>query len=367
MSPSAVLLYGAALGKVDPLVRLDESAWWDLAAQAAREGLEGLLYQRCRTAGIDIPEAVGAALQQSYWTAAEDNFVALQELGAVLGELARDAIEVVVLPGAALLPLYPDPGCRPMDDIDVLVGPGEKSRVEQALRKEGFLSPPRHGDVFVRGKLVLDLHADLLNCGRISSRRHAGWMDPVEVWEERRRAQVEGTSVMTMGVEDAVLYTAVHALRHSFRRLVWFVDLHGLLQPPLDWARLMDKGQRYNLQRPLVYGLRFLRDHLQLDLPAPAQEWLERGVLPPGEAFVLEQAFRDRQRGEWGDLLWSFNVPGGLRRCQFLAETLFPHPAVLLQVFPYLPKSFFPLAYGLRLGQLLLRGGKQLAGLVRRY
>jgi len=37
-----------------------------------------------------------------------------------------------------------------------------------------------------------------------------------------------------------------------------------------------------------------------------------------------------------------------------------------LQVFPFLPKPLFPLAYGLRFGQLMFRGGRQLAGLMRK-
>jgi hypothetical protein len=78
------------------------------------------------------------------------------------------------------------------------------------------------------------------------------------------------------------------------------------------------------------------------------------------------RAFAGGRRSELGDVLWSFNVDGRLRRLQFLSQTFFPQPSVLLQVFPFLPKPLFPLAYGLRLGQLVLRGGRQLVGLVRK-
>ena len=166
--------------------------------------------------------------------------------------------------------------------------------------------------------------------------------------------------------EDMILYTSVHALRHSFRRFTWFIDLYFLLQQKIGWDVLADKARRCNLERPLLYGVRFLRQHLYLELPAPALEWAANFALPAGEEYILKQSFRDRRKGEWGDLLWSFNVPGRLQRCWFLAATFFLGPAVLLQVFPYLPRPLFPLAYGLRIGQLLFRGSRQLAGLVRR-
>ena len=84
------------------------------------------------------------------------------------------------------------------------------------------------------------------------------------------------------------------------------------------------------------------------------------------EAWLLQRAFAGRRDGELGDVLWSFNVEGLLQRLQFLAQTYFPQPSVMLQVFPFLPKPLFPLAYGLRFGQLMFRGGRQLAGLVRK-
>jgi len=79
----------------------------------------------------------------------------------------------------------------------------------------------------------------------------------------------------------------------------------------------------------------------------------------------MERAFVDRGLGEWGDLLWSFSVASRWRQCLFVIETVFPKPSVLLQVFPRLPRPLLPLAYPLRIVQLLARGVSQLAKLVR--
>ncbi|MCC7261210.1 MAG: nucleotidyltransferase family protein [Candidatus Latescibacteria bacterium] len=365
MRRSARLLQ-AALAEGQALTQLGAGEWGQLAAVAEEEGLEGFYYQRCTAASLVLPASLSRTWQGSYRQTAAANFAALQRLGRVLARVEGGAGQVLLLPGAALLPYYPDPGCRPMDDLDLLVRPEAAAVFDAALAAEGFLPQPRHPGLWAAGPLVLDLHQDLLNTSRIRARRFAAWMDPDEVWRDSRITSVEGVEVAVMGLEDMALYTAVHALRHSFRRLTWFVDLHLLLLAGIDWERLEDKARRYNLVRPLGYGLRFLQQAGGRRLPEPGEALLARIPLRTGEALLLDQIFGDRRRGEWGDVLWAFSIPRWRRRCWFLMETCFPQPKVLLQVFPYLPAPLFPLAYGLRLMQLLFRGGRQLCWLLCR-
>ncbi len=343
MSLSPPLL-PVALGETGFLAQLAAAQWEKSAPALAEEGLEGLLFQRCTAAALELPPGLRRRWQESYRRTAGVNFAALQRLGRVLAGVEAGPYKVLLLPGAALLPLYPDPGCRPMDDLDLLVRPAATAQFEAELAAQGFTAQPRHPGSWADGELVLDLHEDLLNASRIRARRFAAWMDPAEVWRDRRLAVVEGVEVGVMGLEDMALYTAVHALRHSFRRLTWFVDLHLLLQAGIAWERLEDKARRYNLVRPLVYSLLFLRE-AGGRLPEPAVALLARIPLRSGEAFLLGQIFGDRRHGEWGDVLWAFSIPEWRRRCWFLFETCFPQPKVLLQVFPSpLPCSPWPTA-----------------------
>jgi hypothetical protein len=300
-------LLSAALGERQALAQLGDGQWKELAAPTAEEGLEGLFYQRCASSSVALPPGLGRSWQRAYRRIAGVNFAALQRLGRLLTAPAPPP--VLLLPGAALLPFYPDPGCRPMDDLDLLVRPEVMAGFRALLQLQGFAPLPRHPGLWVDGDLALDLHEDLLNTSRIRARRYAGWMDLAEVWGDSRIAYIEGVEVSVMGLEDMVLYTAVHALRHSFRRLTWFVDLHLLLQAEVDWDRLADKAGRYNLVRPLVYGFRFLQEQAVCPLPEPAAALLARIPLRSGEAYLLRQAFQDRRRGEWGDVLWAFSIP----------------------------------------------------------
>ena len=344
--------------------RLTDEEWLVLSQCAVAEGVEGLLYLHSVRQAVAIPDEVRYAWQVGYRSRAMNNFSALQSLGGILAELARQGIDIVVLPGAPLLEFYPDPGCRPMDDIDLLVRPEQVPATAALLANMGFSSPDRYADIFVRNSLVLDVHEDLFHCGRIDARRYAGQLDLDQIWSRRQERMVEGVQLWMPCLEDMVLYTAVHALRHSYRRLAWFADLRLLIDQDLDWPFLFARARSGGLERPLAYGLKFLQQRELL--PVHLLSWLEDCRLSGLELWLLQRAFADRRSGELGDLLWSLNVAGGIRRLQFLLQTYFPQPSVLLQVFPFLPRFLFPLAYGLRLGQLLFRGGRQLVGLVRK-
>ena len=360
MNRISLPLYAAILGDCQGLAKLGDKSWDALAEQCRQEQMDGLLYRPCVATETSIPDVVLPGLQESYRFTAAHNFFALQEFGAVIEAMSEKWLEVLLLPGAALLPYYPDPGCRPMDDIDILVRPGEFGAVKAFLHTSGFLNPARYEDLFVRGDLTLDLHEDLLNCSRISARQYAGWMDLGAVWRDSRPVVIEGVSLSAMCREDMALYTTVHALRHGYSRFTWFLDLHFLLREDICWDSLLAKAKRYNLQRPMLYSMDFLSQWLHIDLPSATIAWRSSFKLSSAERYIMQKAFNGHCKGEWGDLLWRFNVAGLRRKFGFLVETLFPGPTVLLQVFPYLPKPLFPLAYGLRLGQLLFRGLRQL-------
>ena len=357
-------LLAATAGETDLLAEFRDQSWDELLSQVQREELEGLLYHCCISNELQVSQL--DLLGRRYRRTARKNTIALQELGGVLEQLKGKGLELIVLPGASLLPLYPDSGCRPMDDVDLLAPPGGLRQLRAELRDLGFSNSPRHEDLMVRGSTVFDLHDDVVNCARISTRRHAGWMDERAVWERSMVSTVEGIKILTLCHEDTVLYTVLHALRHGYSRITWFFDLHFLLQESINWEALMSRARGFHLARPLLYCLYFARRQLSFELPPSADEWVESFAFRPGEKVIMRRALEDRGEGEWGDLLWSFNVTGQTARLLFLAQTLFPTPAVLLQVFPYIPRILFPLAYPLRVGQLILRAGGQLVIYVRK-
>jgi len=164
------LLLRSTSGYPEELSEAGSDTWSGLVDLAQFEGLEGLLYCRCLEAGIEIPSRHLPQLQWSYRRVAERNCVALTKLQGLLKAASSDGLDLLVLPGASLLPLYPDEGCRPMDDIDLLVHSSQLEAVCSFLRAHGFESAQRHDGLFTGGGLTLDLHLYLVNADRIQAR-----------------------------------------------------------------------------------------------------------------------------------------------------------------------------------------------------
>lgn len=341
-------------------------AWPLLVEEARWEGLGGLVYALAWRECAPVAQPAVAALAVEHVAQAASNLQSLGTLNEVIVEIERDGLEMLVLPGATLLDLYPDTGCRPMDDVDVLVRPEHAEAAAGLLRRLGFRQPRDHEELFVRGDSMVDVHTDLVNGTRVRARHLAGWMAPEEVWQRRRRWEVGGgCAAWCLCREDEVLYTAVHALRHSYRRLAWFCDLHRLLGQSLDWGLVRGRAERFNLSRSLAYGLRYLEQEAGAALPEPASALWRSTPLGPVEERLLTRLFRRRPAAEWGEVLWSCSCPGWVARARFLGEFLFPRPQILRQVFPGVPRALLPLTYLLRLGQICRRGAATLAGMAK--
>lgn len=78
--------------------------------------------------------------------------------------LAGAGIPVLPLKGVDLaFATYPDPSCRPMSDVDLLVSPDDYRGAVEVLRAEGFrpvFAEPRWwpGQTYTRGREAVDLH-----------------------------------------------------------------------------------------------------------------------------------------------------------------------------------------------------------------
>ena len=373
MRPTDLLLRSAA-GDLTGLAQAGSETWSGLVELAAYEGMEGLLYYHCAAGGMEIPGAHLTQLQSSYRRVAEHNCIAGATLAPLLEAMATAGLDVLILPGASLLPLYPDPGCRPMDDVDLLVPADQLSAAAAFFRARGYEQPRRHQGLFRSADLTVDLHTDLVNGSRIQARRRAVPIDASEVWQRAERQSWPDAGALTLSVEDALVYTALHALRHSFKRLTWFIDFQLLAKACPEWDMVRSNALQYNALKPITHCLHYIEDHLSPVSSAgyPALSTIvgfptvaDLPALGAAETFLLRRLSATRPHSELGEILWSFSCRGIVERASFLLEFLFPRPDVMMQVFPRLPRALMPLAYGLRAIQLLLRGSRQLGVLAK--
>ncbi len=160
--------------------------------------------------------------------------------------LTAVGLEPVVFKGPAVASRYPEPGLRPMDDIDLLLPPTEHGRALRALQAVGWqvarpASIDRYDTVLTHPEvpsLFLELHYGLeQGTQRLTA------LDPLALWKRRQPARHAGTPAFGLSPTEELVALAAHAGKphHRFVRLVWIADLAMIVHDadrrgtPVDW------------------------------------------------------------------------------------------------------------------------------------
>lgn len=222
--------------------------WDDLIRRAERNGLGPLVYTHLNVLGAALPIAPRFALRALYLRHQQAERIRFRTLQQVLSALEKRGIRPLVLKGAALAHLiYPEPGLRPMGDMDLLVERRDLGEAVRALVALGFAIPEydlarlpeKHllatapvDDLTVK----IELHYDLFSR---ESRRQGEWKPvlspPLKFRLDQRTAQ-------TLPVETLLGHLARHLVFHAdvFTpiRLIWVADIVGLVEhfaSRIDW------------------------------------------------------------------------------------------------------------------------------------
>jgi hypothetical protein len=225
------------------------TAWPALVAQADAHGLGPLLYTRLTSAGVTLPPPVKLELQGLAVRHRHANRVRMQVLAEILAATQSAGIEMLVLKGAALAHLvYPEPGLRPMSDLDLLVHPANAHRAQQILAGLGFNAPlPPAG--FLPSK-----HLPAASCRRegllvsvevhhnLFSARSPVSFTLAEMTAPPRSFNLNGLTAYTLPDPEMLWHLTEHLriVAQPFR-LIWLADIVGLAErfaAEIDWERV---------------------------------------------------------------------------------------------------------------------------------
>ncbi len=349
---------------------------WDrLFKIAVREGTAGLVYKTTKrlggayTSGIPCMEA----LARVYSSTVFNNTLIMEEFKRVLFTLESRHVPVIVLRGYALIYwIYKDPGLRPINDIDILIREKDLSLVKDVLSKAGFHSPARHPLLSVKGKVLIDIHLDILGSPRIQSRRF-GFDETAARWWEHCQSissyvkdeggvadKVSHHSVFVLRPYDFVITCAMHLMKHSFERLLWFVDIKEIIEhegPCFNWDGLADRARCLELQRPLYYTLHYIKTLYGTDVPPLLLEDAKRAC-NKFDCILIGLLLENKKMPRWGDIVFLFNIKGTRQKIRYLRETYFPRREVMSQVFDFSNPFMVYFLYVLRAVQVIYAGSR---------
>jgi hypothetical protein len=269
--------------------------------------------------GDPLPGAFLETCRGIYLATLRKNVVALDAGEEVLARLAAHGVAAAPLKGWALLTtpvlvgetaaLYPDPGTRPMDDLDLMVGADERGLASAVLETMGFKpihSPQVRKSLFDAGHEVafhkrwgdIDLFVELhwASAGPESLLR--GMIFSGERFL-RTLCVRHGDSPRLVPTQlGNLLFAAVHGARHAYDRWIWLYDLHRLLtSSPFDWTSVLRVARAWRVRGPLYAGLIATRELFRTPVPKEVIASLAPGPVRRGLLHrSLSASMRDKAR-----------------------------------------------------------------------
>jgi hypothetical protein len=273
--------------------------WAAIVGLARLHGLSALLYWRLSEQGGagegetrrggDGEEGCGGlvvvspgeleALQRDFYAAAAQVMVAERQLAQVLAALATAGVPTLVVKGAAMGALYPDPALRTYGDLDVLVPATQLDEAEKTLSrlgyrhtgpKEWWLKQLQHLPPMMRsdGSLPVEVH------WRLDEEGSLGHLPSGDLWARAVPWSVDGQAALRLEVIDAVLHLCRHAVvQHRadlalrpLCDLAYGVEGWG----EAEWEALARRARVNDLGRPVYLMLSLAEQVLGLAVPEQA-------------------------------------------------------------------------------------------------
>jgi hypothetical protein len=309
-----------ATREIVDLARDREPQWAPTVTLATWHGLAPRLARSLVVSGAtqSVPRDVDERLQSAYLATMARNLFLRSELQRVVEELRRRDVEVLLLKGAALVPLvHRDPGVRPMEDLDLLVRREDVARADEVIRSLGYVasaSPPvadtghgsdrlrfepHHLPALVRpdGRATIELHHKLGSSGSASD------FDAAGLWARAVPCSAGAIPCSRPSDEDLLAHLCLHFLvdrvrLFSRRALGQLCDIAAVVDcfaDTLDWERLgRDAGDRGN-SRALALALGTVVEVLGARVPEAVRSTLasRAGPVPDAADVVTRRVLRD--------------------------------------------------------------------------
>jgi hypothetical protein len=248
------------------------SGWRSLPVKAEKHGLGPLLYTHLKATDTLAPADVWRETKALYLRHRHANQLRSRAMKEILQAFEQANIQSLALKGIALAHLvYPQPGLRPMRDMDLLVHEEDLQRAQQTLIKLGYriddqqakTLPPNHHHIASMGlemegmTLNVELHHRLY-----PDVRYYPSLSYSDLASKAVAFQIDGLAANTLGYEDLLEHVYRHALGPpllgSNLRYVWIADLVSLVEKfaaQIDWERLKNQRPRTYNALPLLHFL----------------------------------------------------------------------------------------------------------------
>jgi len=361
---------------LESMLMSDSIDWNYVLERTLEEGTTGLVYKTIKGMGNNYLSKIPCAdaFSTVYSETIFRNTLLFEEFKKVLDAFEGHRIPVILLRGYVMIQtIYKDPGLRPLDDIDILIRKEDVLTISDILFRSGYRSPPSYPLLFIKDGAMIDVHLDLAGSSRIQSRRFGYNEEAAQWWQHCKKFlippadksfTVQDSSyehIFVLDTHDFVITSAVHLLKHSFGRLIWFVDIKEMLEyerPHFDWKSFRGRIEFLCMQKPLYYSLKYIHVLYGVSVPPSLLEDFGK-ELNVFEKLIMRMLLNHKKVYRWGDIVFLFSIENLKERVKYLVETYFPRREVISQIFGISHPALIYFFYIFRFWQVIFIGSRE--------
>ena len=327
--------------------------WSAVPKAAARQQVGPLLYWHLKEYGIAYPQDIRRALAAMYARQKAIASAQRETLAEIIKTFADAGIESVVIKGGALAHIiYPEPGLRPMEDLDILVSPGQATAAHGLLLALGFRAPlpssrfdllQHHLPLAQRtcGELTVsvELHTSAFNLLMQDKLSMDNMMRPLFPYKALGQPMHTLNPVQMLWMQYLGLRKLAEPLRY-----IHLADLVGMaerLMDDIDWVKLRhDYPDLWNAYEA-IHAFSPLSSNLCQRLELSSDSPPEMSAIGEDFSGWPRQSFSDQASARGKRLLlgrslmppeWWARLVYGVRTSRSMAAILFyHHPATFFQ------------------------------------
>ena len=296
MAPPHPLLIEVAAGR--PIRPADSSDGRALLASAREHRMTGLLWSLVEHGDVVLPRGLCRQLALDDLATRGHHTRLWRAFHTIQERLSAIDVEVALVKGiGAELQWYTRLGERPCIDLDVLIAPAARPRIDEILATIGGTYLPQNAGQLLRSGVLqsldidtegveLDLHVDLLKL-------EVPMRTLNQVWSRTHLVSSPlGGSVRVLDEESALVHFLIHLHKDRFARLAGYADVARILQRTTDWSAVDRLVATEGLTVPAYSALRAVVSSLGLRVPP-----LSSPVGPRALAWDLVWPARSRLQG----------------------------------------------------------------------
>ncbi len=206
------------------------------------------------------------------------NRMLFHDMASIVEQLQKAGIETMLLKGGALAQCYyPDPGVRPMHDLNILIPEDKALDALNLIKKDGWSLTTWAPRVWTQTFLSFRDSVALENAGgqNLALHWHAMYQacqpgQDVAFWNAALPIDFMGLQAKILCPTDELLSSCVHGLRWSpVPHVRWVADCMAILRSgaEIEWDRLLRIARDIHVTIPLLHGLEYLEDTFGAPIP----------------------------------------------------------------------------------------------------